>query len=378
MGIHEPDAKARLDSLARGFAALHAEGLEIGSAVAVHGEDGALLSLAEGVTAKGGAPSWDRATLVPVYSAGKGPASLAMLHALAGEGLDPDRPVALVWPGLPGQLSFAQVLSHQAGLAVLDEKAPVHDHEAVVAALERQVPQWGPPEHGYHPRTFGYLVDELVRRVTGAPSLGSYWREAIAGPLAIDVWFGLPESEQGRVAELSPGRAEVPPGEEAFYKAFSEPGSPVQRAFASPEGLAGIRAMNEKRSLEAGWPGFGAVASADGLARFYALCAAGAWPQVPREWMTERRVDGADRILLARTSFSCGFMMNPLTPETAVRRTLLGLNADAFGHPGAGGSLAFADPGTGWGFAYVMNRTGLGVLPHGRAARLVRAMYLPS
>jgi len=354
------------------FDGIFAGGQEIGGAVAVWGADGEILSLHHGVTERGGANPWRADTLVPVYSATKGPASACVLHALAASGRTPEDPVSALWPALPGSLSFAELLSHQGGLAVLDRRVSAFDHEACVAAIEAQVPAWSPPQHGYHPRTFGVLLDEIVRRLTGVESLGHYWREAIAKPHHIDFWIGLPESEDARVALLAPGRGQPSPDEADFYKAFADTTSLTRRAFQalSDGGRESIRAMNNPRAWRAGWPAFGGLCSADGLARFYALLATGGLEGVPLDWLTRRRVDGDDIILRTRTAFSCGFMLDPMDRQTK-RRSLFGPTPAAFGHAGAGGSLGFADPTRKTGFAYVMNRTAPGILPHHRAPALI-------
>ncbi|MFM7180373.1 MAG: serine hydrolase domain-containing protein [Verrucomicrobiales bacterium] len=348
---------------------------ELGAAVAVYLDGEEVVSLAGGFTTREREHPWTTTTLAPVYSATKGPAAACVLLALHDHGLEPDTAVARVWPKLPPHLTIAELLSHQGGLAALDRAADVFDHEDVVTALEEQTAAWGPPEHGYHPRTFGCLADELVRRLTGAPSLGNYWREAIAGPHGIDFWIGLPESEHHRVATLIPGRPDIAPDEAEFYRAFNDTRSEVRRAFLSPRGLHSVAEMNQPRAWMAGLPGFGGIGSAAGLARFYGLLACGKILPAPAlAWARRRLVNGPDRILRLPTAFSCGFMLDPLDGSGNKIRCHFGSGHDAFGHPGAGGSHAFADPARRLGFAYVMNQMALAVLPHDRALKLVAAL----
>lgn len=348
---------------------------ELGAAVAVYLDGEEILSLAGGFTTRERQHPWTTGTLAPVYSATKGPAASCVLLALYDHGLDPDTAVARLWPKIPPHLTVGELLSHQGGLAALDRAADVFDHDAVADSLEEQTPAWGPPEHGYHPRTFGYLADELVRRLTGAPSLGQYWQESIARPHGIDFWIGLPESEHPRVATLVPGRPDIDPAEEEFYRAFNDTRSEVRRAFLSPRGLHSVAEMNQPRAWVAGLPGFGGIGSAAGLARFYGLLACGEiLPESALAWARHRLVNGPDRILRLPTAFSCGFMLDPLDPAGHKLRQHFGSSLDAFGHPGAGGSHAFADPTRRLGFAYVMNQMALAVLPHERALRLVRAL----
>ena len=102
-----------------------------------------------------------------------------------------DAPVRSLWPQLNLPLTFGELISHQAGLPALDQPPSVYDHPAVVHALEQQAPAWTPgTAHGYHPRTFGFLLDECVRRLTGGIPLGQVWRDRIAAPLTLDFWIG--------------------------------------------------------------------------------------------------------------------------------------------------------------------------------------------
>ena len=363
------DAPARL---ADAFAANMAGGAELGAAVALYLDGEEILSLAGGWTTKHRDVGWQTTTLAPVYSATKGPAAACVLHALWTHGLCPDTAVTRLWPALPPHLSVGELLYHQGGFAALSPRAAVSDHSAVIAAIEVQTPMFSPPDHGYHPRTFGYLADELVRRITGAATLGGYWREAIADTHGIDFWIGLPESEHARVATLYPGRPDIAASEADFYAAFNDPGTLTRKAFLSPQGLHSVAEMNHPDAWRAGLAGFGGVGSAAGLARFYGLLAAGRiLPDEVMPWLTTRLVDGPDRILHMPTAFSAGFMLDPLAADGSKLRAIFGPNADAFGHPGAGGSHAFADPGRRLGFAYVMNQMALGVLPHTRALALV-------
>ena len=108
------------------------------------------------------------------------------------------------------EITLAQLLSHQAGLAAFDESVDVVDYAAVVRALEKQKPLWPPgTAHGYHARTFGFLLDELVRRIASR-TIADYWREVFAEPLGLDIWIGLPAEENARVATIYPARARAP------------------------------------------------------------------------------------------------------------------------------------------------------------------------
>jgi CubicO group peptidase (beta-lactamase class C family) len=351
---------------------------ELGASVSVWWQGTELLSLGDGWCEREKARRWTERTLVPVYSATKGPAAAALLVALDAHGLGVETPVIEVWPGFPvADASFGDLLSHQCGLAALDQRASLWNHDEGVAAVEAQVPAWRPGEgHGYHPRSFGVLVDEPVRRLTGL-SLGEWWQREIAEPLELDFWIGLPESEWPRVARMVPGRIDPGRTPDPFYQAFGSAGTLTWRAFHSPEGLHSVQEMNEPRAWSAGFPAMGGVGTARGLAKFYqAAIGALASPLSVRvrAALAELRASGDDRVLLKPTAFTAGCQRDPLDEDGRKIRELYGPSLGAFGHPGAGGSHGFGDPDRGLSFAYVMNRMELGVMPGERCQAMIRAL----
>jgi CubicO group peptidase (beta-lactamase class C family) len=219
---------------------------ELGASVSIWWDGAEILSHGHGWCEREKLRLWTEQTMVPVYSATKVPAAASLLLALASRGLNEDTPVTEVWSKFPvPEARFYHLLSHQCGLAVLDHRASILEHADVVEAIEEQIPTWKIGDgHGYHPRTFGALLDEPVRRLTGL-TLGGYWREAIAGPLGLDFWIGLPETEWPRVARLYPGKAGVDDLADAFYKQLTTSGTFTRRAFSSPRGLHAIHEMNE-------------------------------------------------------------------------------------------------------------------------------------
>ncbi|MES2997542.1 MAG: serine hydrolase domain-containing protein [Verrucomicrobiota bacterium] len=366
-------------SVRAGFERNFRERGELGASVSVWKNGVEVLSLAAGWCEKEHLRPWTKDTLVPVYSATKVPAAATLLWALELRGLNVDTPVREVWRGFPiAEAKFRYVLSHQCGLAALDRKADVFDHDQVVTALEAQKPAWLPGEgHGYHPRTFGALVDEPVRILTGR-TLGNVWRDEFAAPAGLDFWIGLPECEWPRVARLYPGKASRGGLEDAFYKEMSIPGSFVKRAFASPVGLHAVHEMNEPRAWSAGLPAMGGVGTASALAKFYQILLG----RIPGPLSDDARIalmtpqsDFYDRVLLRRTVFTCGAQVDPLSETGEKERRVYGPGKSAFGHPGAGGSHAFADPATGISFSYVMNAMELSVMPTARCLDLVAAAF---
>ena len=142
---------------------------ELGASVSVWKDGKEVVSLNRGWCEREQERAWTEDTLVPFYSTTKGLAVATLLLILDEQGISPDQLVTTVWPEFPVKNgSIAQLLSHQLGLAALDQRVETWDHEAVVAAIESQQPNWQPSEaHGYHPRTYGFLLDEMVRRLTG-------------------------------------------------------------------------------------------------------------------------------------------------------------------------------------------------------------------
>ena len=376
-----PVAPSNLGSVVEVFERNFRDHGELGASVSIWWRGEEVLSLAAGSCDRGpSARPWTADTLVPVYSATKGPSAACLLLALDDHGLGPQTPVREVWPRFPvAGAAFGELLSHQCGLPVLDRPASVWHHAEVVAAVEAQTPRWQPGGgHGYHPRTFGALVEHPLRCLASRP-LGEFWRDRIAEPLELEFWIGLPESEFGRVARLAPGRIGAAPApRDAFHHAYHTTGTITRYAFRSPRGLESVREMNDPRAWQAGFAAMGGIGTARALGRFYQAALGmidSPLPATVCRWLAERRVDGFDHVLLRSTAFACGCQLDPLDPDGAKLRSVNGPAPAAFGHPGAGGSHAFADPESAVSFAYVMNQMDLNVLPGLKARRLVEALY---
>lgn len=370
---------ASLAAVEQVFESNFAKQWELGASVSIFWRGAEVLHLTRGFADREKKRLWDDYTLVPVYSATKAPAAATLLLALQRHGLDERTPVREVWPQFPlAQADFAELLSHQCGLAALDQACSVWDHTSVVCAIEAQLPAWLPGHGlGYHPRTFGALLDECVRRMTGQ-TLGEYWRGEIAEPMGWDFWIGLPASQWSRVAELVPGRAEKGDIEQGFYKQFMTAGTMTRRAFQSPAGLHAVQEMNDPRAWATGFPAMGGVASARSLAQFYQ--AAMGYIDSPltsavQHALQHKQVQGEDLVLLQPMSFTCGCQQDPVSEQGQKMRTLYGPDQRAFGHPGAGGSHAFGDPSSGLSFAYVMNQMALSVMPGPRSMDMVDALF---
>jgi len=354
---------------------------ELGAAVSVWHKGKSVLELHGGFRDARRETPWTADTLVLFWSATKGLGSAGLLHCLQERGVELTRRVADFWPEFAqagkSEITLAQMLSHQAGLCALDEAVDVTEYPAVIAALEKQAPLWPPgTAHGYHARTFGFLLDELMRRLTGN-TLGEYWRREFADPLNLDIWIGLPDSEQERVATIYPARAGGLATPATFYRDLATPGTLARRTFTSPRGLHAVSDMNKAQNRARPFVSFGGIGSATSLAKFYAMLANHGELDGQRFFapetiaqMTTTLASGLDRVFQIPTAFSAGFMKD--SPNAA--RRIFGPTPLAFGHPGAGGSHAFADPEHGTSFAYVMNQMEQSLLPNEKSLRLADAI----
>lgn len=356
------------------------ERAEIGASVSVWQNGNEIVSLSAGWCEREQERPWNDDTLVPVYSVSKGPAAATFLLVLHEAGLQGDDLVRRVWPELKlGGLTFRDLLSHQAGLPGVRGIVEVADQAAVARALEETEPFWEPGlAHGYHARSIGFLLDGLSQRLLDK-RLGSCFRQWIGEPLQLDFWIGLPECEFERVAKLYPGRYLVRKEEKSFYEAMQTEGSLARRAFGSLKGFQSAGEMNNPEAWAGGFPAFGGVGTARALAKFYqavlGFSEKEVFPGELRESLARRVLQGRDEVLQLETSFGWGMMFDPISMAGGKTRSLFGPHAEAFGHPGAGGSHAFCDPVTGLSFAYTMNQMELGLFPGERGLSLVRALY---
>ncbi|AKZ56257.1 putative esterase [Streptomyces ambofaciens ATCC 23877] len=379
------------DAFARNFATLG----ERGAAVAVYRDGRKVVDLWGGtkhVDGAGGADDrepWRRGTAQIVRSATKGvAAAVPLLLHRRGE-LDLDAPVGEYWPEFKAhgkeRVLVRHVLNHRAGLPVLDR--PLTPEESLdplrgPRAVAAQSPVWEPgTDHGYHALTYGWLLDELVRRVTGGRSAGEWIAEEIAGPLGLDLWVGLPAAEEaagragrvGRLDEPEPsGSGPRLRPKRSVTEAYRDPASLTRRAFAA---ITPFPDQNDPAYRASALPASNGVATADGLARFYAALI-GEVDGVTRNvrlfdtaTMEAARAEesaGPDRVLVVPTRFGLGYMLHGSASPF--------LSPGSFGHPGRGGALGFADPESGVSFGYVTNGFRKSVTADPRAQALVRAV----
>ncbi|MFJ8074508.1 serine hydrolase domain-containing protein [Streptomyces sp. NPDC096176] len=324
---------------------------------------------------------WERGTLVNVWSTTKGPTALCA-HLLADRGLlDLDAPVARYWPefaaaGKEGVL-VRHLLSHRAGLAGLREPHSIeelYDWELTCARLAATEPWWEPGAgSGYHALTYGHLVGEVVRRVTGLMP-GDFLRQEITGPLGIDFTIGLPEEETRRVAEL----VHPPAGERSEQAAIYAQLEPVALA-ALTNPPVGVGAANSAGWRAAQIPAANGHGTARAVAALYGILAGcgeldGHRVLTPAAAERVREGQGACRDLVLGAGFAHDTEVG-LGLWLSGKNGSYGPNPRAFGHDGFGGSCGLADPEAGIAMGYVMNRMGPHIADDPRKMALIDAVY---
>jgi CubicO group peptidase (beta-lactamase class C family) len=350
------------------FAENFARGEEQGAGFAVILDGEVVVDLNGGWADRAGTRPWDARTIVPVYSTSKGISALVLAMATESLPAGYETPVAEVWPEFAaagkGAVTVGEVASHQAGLPGFAEEidpALWLDPPACAAALAELAPMWPPGSaHGYHPLTWGYLVGEIVARITGR-TLGTILREDICAPLGIDFQIGLPEPDHARVAEILRPKAlanlgEITPARRAaFVSKWSAPdrGGAIWREIEIPSAN-----------------GHGTASAVATLYNAYAHVGLIGGKRLMRpgtfEALTAPRVDGPDLVLPLTTRFGAGIMHNSYKS--------FGPFEDGLGHCGWGGSLAIASPSRGVTCAYVMNRQSNILVGDPRAVRLVETV----
>ncbi|MFG2639411.1 serine hydrolase domain-containing protein [Streptomyces sp. NPDC048370] len=354
---------------------------ELGAAVTVqvHGET--VVDLWGGWADAARTRRWERDTVVNVWSTTKGVTALCA-HLLADRGLlDLDAPVAAYWPefGAAGKetLPVRFLLSHRAGLSGLREPltlAEFYDWEVTTARLAAMEPWWEPgTRSGYHALTYGFLVGEVIRRVTGQLP-GAFLRQEITGPLDIDFTIGLPDKEADRVAELVHPRVSSASEQAAL---FAQLAPAAQAALANPP--VGVTEANSSAWRAAELPAANGHGTARAVAALYGVFA-GRGRSDGRVILSEaaaeraREGQGSCRDLVLGAGFAhdteCALGLWLSGPNASY-----GPNPRAFGHDGFGGSFGLADPEAGVSLGYVMNRMGPHIADDPRKMALIEAVY---
>lgn len=367
------------------FSANFEEHGEVGAAFCLYLGGRKVVDIWGGIADQATGRAWREDTLIPVFSVSKAATAVCALLLSQRDELDLDAPVAEYWPefGAEGkeQVLVKWLLSHRAGLPCLDTRPSVESvlaWEPVVEALAVQRPLWEPgTAHGYHALTYGWLVGEVVRRISGR-SLGSFFAEEVARPLGLDFWVGLPASLEARVGRLVVLRppeltknidwSSVPEAVRRIVQAHRDPSSLTSRALNLTQQPLDD---NSPEIHAAEIPAHNGIANARSLARMLAALIGEVdgkrllSPETVKS-ATVTQSDGPDRVLLMPTRFGLGFMLSSSFSPFG--------SPSSFGHPGAGGSLAFADPDIGYAFGYTMNKMASGLAGDPRTIALIDAV----
>ncbi|MFC4529660.1 serine hydrolase domain-containing protein [Sphaerisporangium dianthi] len=420
-----------------------AQGEEIGAAFAVHLDGEPVVDLWDGVADRHTGRPWERDTPALSYSCTKAVTAAVVLMLAERGAVDLGAPVAEVWPefaaGGKERVTVEHLLTHQAGLPVIEHDVPVEEFEdqpAIAARLAGQTPMWEPgTAHGYHALTYGFLVGEVVRRVTGK-SVGEIVATEIAGPRGLDLWLGAPPDVIARAARLSAGERTNPASERTAPSGGASANGPGDRTEATATGtgtgtgtggagtsggadagaerheggsgrtvgeLTGrgpgdpvwemARASLDRGSLMSRAMANPSPAKLKGGANHPVIMRAG-WPAMGLV-TTARGLAGFYRDLLAGEIIGAATLEDALRPRVSgpdrvmfvdssfglgfMRPAMMFLTppkgAGAFGHPGLGGFAGLGDPRHGLAVAYTMNKMANAVAGSMRGHRLIESVY---
>ena len=345
---------------------------EIGASLCVYRKGERILDLWGGHADKARTRAWSADTLVNVWSTTKLAAAVCVALLVDRGLIAYGQPVAEVWPAFAqagkGEITIAQVMSHQAGLPGFAEPTTLddlYDWDLICGRLAAQAPVFAPGSaNSYHAATYGFLAGEIVRRA-GGKTLGVLFRDEIAGPLAADFHIGLPASEESRVAELlapkTPfdfgSREMAPSAVMALTNPEQDPTRPNTRAWRAAE----LPALNGQ-------------ASARGVGRLAAMLAGGGALDGVRI-LSGSTVEAMSAIACDRVDLMLGF--NPQWGMGVIHNLIgaYGANPRTYGHSGWGGSFGCADPDADIAIGYVVNQMGSELVGDPRGAGLAAALY---
>jgi CubicO group peptidase (beta-lactamase class C family) len=277
-----------------------------------------------------GTCAWRPDSLVQPYSVSKPFAAVCALLLVQRGRLDLDAPMQRYWPAFRAGADVRQVLSHQAGVVVLDEPAPTevfYDWDRLCGLLAEQQPTWEPgTAHGESALFYGHLVGELVRRVDGR-SLGRFLREEVCGPLGLDFAIGLTQAEQARAVDVT--------GLDDEFRAANLEGRPelYRRAIGNPPGALDPGVVNSRTWRAAQVPAINGHGTARGVAGLYAALLQGEllFPGLLAE-AASVHCSGVDAVFGQGSAWGLGFGVDP----------------DGFGMGGLGGSIGWASSAGGY------------------------------
>jgi CubicO group peptidase (beta-lactamase class C family) len=388
-GLVEPGFEGVRDAFAGNFE----EGRELGAAFCVHVGGRKVVDLYGGWFDSDERVRYGPDALQLVFSSTKG-ATAVCANLLAQRGvLDMDAPVVRYWPeyGQAGKETtlVRHLLCHQAGVPAVDRRLSAEDLQgwtAAAEALAEQTPFWEPgTAHGYHALSYGNLVGEVVRRVTGR-SLGTYFAEEVAGPLGLDFFIGLPAEYEERVSPIvgadfglgAGGGGDGDGGGGGAGAGFAS--TLLARALNLGGAIRDPNWMNKSAWHAAELPGGNGITNAASLSRMYAGLIGTVEGGPPEPLLTSEQIETARTVLTSGPDQVFASVGMPLHQKIGLGfwrsspEALFG-GAGSFGHGGAGGSYGFADPENGLAVGYVMNKAAMAVLEDPRAHGLLKAVY---
>ncbi len=342
---------------------------DLGAACAVVARGRTVVDLWGGIADTRDRRAWSRDTAAVIFSCSKGLVAMCAYRLVDAARLDLDAPIARYWPAFAGggkaAITVRDALTHRAGLAALDTDLTRDDviaWEPVIAAIERQRPSHRPADgHQYHTMTYGWIVGEVIRRVTGLRP-GAFFRAEIGGPRGLRTWIGLPESPRPDAAwmeaplpdedsDIARETARLAAADPAIERAATMGG-----AYAFPSDERHVT-FNDADLQAAEIPAANGISTAASLAHLYAACL----PSDPEPVLSPAslrdalvvRSEGRGLAGLPDDGARWGTGFQLASPPS---QPMLG--ASSFGHAGAGGQLAFGDVDHDIGFAYLGNQMG--------------------
>ena len=364
----------RFDGVREEFTRNFTESGEVGAAVCVVIDGDTVVDLAGGWADRAAHTPWQLDTLVDFYSVGKAFVALLALQLVDAGRIALDDPIAAVWPEFAAEgkegATLRHALCHRAGVPAIHETLTDDDlwnWDTMAGALAATAPWWEPgTRHAYHTNTYGHLIGEVVRRVSGE-TCGRRLAE-VTGPLGADVIVGVPAAEQHRCAEVlfdSFG----PQLTSDDLAALEGDVRMEMLSYFNPPGFSSMGVVNTAAWRGAEVPSTNGHGSARGVARLYAalLEPGRLLSEDLLAEATSPQSEGYCPILHEDVTFGLGF-------KPTVPRRPFGPNPGSFGHFGTGGAVGFADPAGGVAFGYVMNH----VIPRWQSTRnraLIDSLY---
>ena len=358
---------------------------EIGSSLCVVVDGETAVDIWGGYTNEQRTDEWNKETLSVAFSSTKAALALCAHILIEREELKSEDKVVKYWPeyGKKGKVetTVGMILNHTAGLpafATTVEQGGFFDWEYMIGLLENEEPFWIPGKKtGYHMMTTGWLIGELIKRVTGK-SLGEFFNDEVSKPYKLEYWIGLPDSEVGRVAKVTPFKSSPSDKPSEFADAFRSIPNSMQRLSLTNTGGYDYNSVDTYKA-EIG--GVGGIANARSLAGMLTSLAQNDEKLLSKKTVKRLSqsysVPGKDSMLMLPTRFSEGLMINMDNRDNFEGEGgsfIIGPNA--FGHVGFGGSSAtFADPDYKMSFGYMVNKLGGEYLISERCQNLINASY---